>query len=94
MVKLPITTVMSAVYAIPVFSVLFGWLILGEQPSLLTLVGGAVDGTAAAGVQRVVVLGGNDAAGEEPRQQRPRAGFGVRGRGGGRVRARCRGFQD
>ena len=42
LVKLPITTVMSAVYAIPVFSVLFGWLILGEEPTALTLVGGAV----------------------------------------------------
>ncbi|MCX8488989.1 MAG: DMT family transporter [Opitutales bacterium] len=42
LVKLPITTVMSAVYAIPVFSVLFGWLILGEQPSVMTLLGGAV----------------------------------------------------
>lgn len=51
LVKLPITTVMSAVYAIPVFSVLFGWLILGEQPSLLTLVGGAVTLAGVAWVQ-------------------------------------------
>ena len=42
LVTLPITTVMSAVYAIPLFSVLFGWLVLGERPSLLTLVGGVV----------------------------------------------------
>lgn len=51
LVKLPITTVMSAVYAIPVFSVFFGWLILGEQPSLLTLVGGAVTLAGVAWVQ-------------------------------------------
>jgi drug/metabolite transporter (DMT)-like permease len=50
-VKLPITTVMSAVYAIPVFSVLFGWLVLGEQPSLLTLLGGAVTLAGVAWVQ-------------------------------------------
>lgn len=51
LVKLPITTVMSAVYAIPVFSVLFGWLILGEQPTGLTLVGGAVTLAGVAWVQ-------------------------------------------
>ena len=51
LVKLPITTVMSAVYAIPVFSVLFGWLILGEQPTALTLVGGAVTLAGVAWVQ-------------------------------------------
>lgn len=51
LVTLPITTVMSAVYAIPVFSVFFGWLILGEQPSLLTLVGGAVTLAGVAWVQ-------------------------------------------
>ena len=51
LVTLPITTVMSAVYAIPVFSVLFGWMILGEQPSLLTLVGGAVTLAGVAWVQ-------------------------------------------
>jgi drug/metabolite transporter (DMT)-like permease len=51
LVTLPITTVMSAVYAIPVFSVLFGWLILGEQPSVLTLVGGAVTLAGVAWVQ-------------------------------------------
>lgn len=51
LVTLPITTVMSAVYAIPIFSVLFGWLILGEQPSALTLVGGAVTLAGVAWVQ-------------------------------------------
>jgi drug/metabolite transporter (DMT)-like permease len=51
LVKLPITTVMSAVYAIPVFSVLFGWIILGEQPSFLTLVGGVVTLAGVAWVQ-------------------------------------------
>jgi drug/metabolite transporter (DMT)-like permease len=51
LVKLPITTVMSAVYAIPVFSVFFGWLVLGEQPSLLTLLGGAVTLAGVAWVQ-------------------------------------------
>jgi drug/metabolite transporter (DMT)-like permease len=51
LVTLPITTVMSAVYAIPVFSVLFGWMILGEQPSFLTLVGGAVTLAGVAWVQ-------------------------------------------
>lgn len=51
LVTLPITTVMSAVYAIPVFSVLFGWLILGEQPTALTLVGGAVTLAGVAWVQ-------------------------------------------
>jgi drug/metabolite transporter (DMT)-like permease len=51
LVTLPITTVMSAVYAIPVFSVFFGWMILGEQPSFLTLVGGAVTLAGVAWVQ-------------------------------------------
>ena len=51
LVTLPITTVMSAVYAIPVFSVLFGWMVLGEQPSTLTLVGGAVTLAGVAWVQ-------------------------------------------
>lgn len=51
LVTLPITTVMSAVYAIPLFSVLFGWLVLGERPSLLTLVGGVVTLAGVAWVQ-------------------------------------------
>jgi drug/metabolite transporter (DMT)-like permease len=33
---------MSSVYAIPVFSLIFGWSMLGEQPTTLTLIGGAV----------------------------------------------------
>lgn len=51
LITLPITTVMSAVYAIPVFSVLFGWMMLGEQPSVLTLVGGAITLAGVAWVQ-------------------------------------------
>jgi drug/metabolite transporter (DMT)-like permease len=51
LVTLPITTVMSEVYAIPVFSVCFGWLVLGEQPSLLSLLGGGVTLAGVAGVQ-------------------------------------------
>jgi drug/metabolite transporter (DMT)-like permease len=51
LVSLPITTVMSAVYAIPLFSVLFGWLILGERPSAITLLGGGVTLAGVAWVQ-------------------------------------------
>jgi drug/metabolite transporter (DMT)-like permease len=51
--RLPITTVMSAVYAIPLFSLLFGWLILGENPSPMTLLGGAVTLAGVAWVQSV-----------------------------------------
>ena len=51
LVKLPITTVMSAVYAIPVFSVIFGWMLLGEHPSVLTLLGGLVTLAGVAWVQ-------------------------------------------
>ena len=40
--QVPIATAMSAVYAIPVFSLIFGWLMLGEEPATLTLIGGAV----------------------------------------------------
>ncbi|TSA32306.1 MAG: DMT family transporter [Opitutales bacterium] len=40
--QVPIATAMSAVYAIPVFSLIFGWLMLGERPATMTLVGGAV----------------------------------------------------
>ena len=40
--QVPIATAMSAVYAIPVFSLIFGWLMLGEKPATLTLIGGAV----------------------------------------------------
>ncbi len=40
--KLPVTLATTFLYAVPVFSLLFSWLLLGEVPSLLTLVGGAV----------------------------------------------------
>jgi drug/metabolite transporter (DMT)-like permease len=40
--RVPIATAMSSVYAIPVFSLIFGWSMLGEQPTALTLIGGAV----------------------------------------------------
>jgi len=49
--QVPIATAMSAVYAIPVFSLIFGWLMLGEQPTTLTLVGGAVTIVGVAWVQ-------------------------------------------
>ena len=51
LITLPITTVMSAVYAIPVFSVLFGWMILGERPSPMTLLGGVITLAGVAWVQ-------------------------------------------
>jgi len=51
LVTLPITTVMSAVYAIPLFSVLFGWLLLGEHPSGMTVFGGAITLAGVAWVQ-------------------------------------------
>lgn len=38
--KLPLATVMSSVYVIPLFSVLFGWAILGERPAAAALTGG------------------------------------------------------
>ena len=38
--RLPITTVMGSVYVIPLFSVLFGWAILGEKPGAAALTGG------------------------------------------------------
>lgn len=40
--KLPVTVATSFLYVVPVFSLFFSWLLLGEVPSLLTLVGGAV----------------------------------------------------
>lgn len=40
--RVPIATAMSSVYAIPVFSLIFGWSMLGEQPTALTLIGGFV----------------------------------------------------
>lgn len=38
--ELPLATVMSSVYVIPLFSVLFGWAILGERPAAAALTGG------------------------------------------------------
>jgi drug/metabolite transporter (DMT)-like permease len=49
--QVPIATAMSAVYAIPVFSLIFGWLMLGEEPATLTLIGGAVTIVGVAWVQ-------------------------------------------
>ena len=49
--QVPIATAMSAVYAIPVFSLIFGWSMLGEQPTSLTLIGGAVTIVGVAWVQ-------------------------------------------
>ncbi len=49
--QVPIATAMSAVYAIPVFSLIFGWLMLGEHPTTLTLIGGAVTIVGVAWVQ-------------------------------------------
>ena len=40
--KLPVTLATTFLYAVPVFSLFFSWLLLGEVPSPLTLVGGAV----------------------------------------------------
>ncbi|WMT57741.1 DMT family transporter [Truepera radiovictrix] len=40
--RLPVTLATSFLYAVPVFSLLFAWLLLGEVPSALMLVGGAV----------------------------------------------------
>ena len=49
--RVPIATAMSSVYAIPVFSLIFGWLMLGEQPTALTLIGGFVTIVGVAWVQ-------------------------------------------
>ena len=49
--RVPIATAMSAVYAIPVFSVIFGWSMLGEQPTTMTLIGGFVTIVGVAWVQ-------------------------------------------
>jgi drug/metabolite transporter (DMT)-like permease len=38
----PITLVTAYLYSIPVFSLLFSWWILGEIPTLLTVIGGVV----------------------------------------------------
>jgi drug/metabolite transporter (DMT)-like permease len=49
--QVPIATAMSAVYAIPVFSLIFGWSMLGEQPTTMTLIGGFVTIVGVAWVQ-------------------------------------------
>jgi len=49
--RVPIATAMSSVYAIPVFSLFFGWSMLGEQPTALTLLGGFVTIVGVAWVQ-------------------------------------------
>jgi drug/metabolite transporter (DMT)-like permease len=49
--RVPIATAMSSVYAIPVFSLIFGWSMLGEQPTALTLIGGFVTIVGVAWVQ-------------------------------------------
>ena len=38
----PVTAVTAFLYTVPVFSILFSWLLIGEVPTLLTVVGGAV----------------------------------------------------
>lgn len=40
--KLPVTLATTFLYAVPVFSLFFSWLLLGEMPSLLMLAGGVV----------------------------------------------------
>lgn len=40
--KMPVTLATTFLYAVPVFSLFFSWLLLGEIPSLLMLSGGAV----------------------------------------------------
>jgi drug/metabolite transporter (DMT)-like permease len=40
--KLPVTLVASYLYTVPVFGLLFSWLLLGEIPSWLTVLGGLV----------------------------------------------------
>ncbi|MEX2541172.1 MAG: DMT family transporter [Trueperaceae bacterium] len=40
--RTPVTLVSAYLYTIPLFALLFSWLLLGEIPSLLTVAGGAV----------------------------------------------------
>jgi drug/metabolite transporter (DMT)-like permease len=40
--KAPVTVVTSFLYTVPVFSFLFSWLLLGEVPRWLTLIGGVI----------------------------------------------------
>lgn len=59
----PVGVVTAYLYSVPVFSLLFSWWILGEVPTLLTLLGGAV---AVAGIAVV-----NAAKQRAARRQRP-----------------------
>jgi drug/metabolite transporter (DMT)-like permease len=40
--KLPVTSVASFLYTVPVFGLLFSWFLLGEVPTWLTMVGGLI----------------------------------------------------
>ncbi len=40
--KAPVTLVTAYLYSVPVFSLIFSWLLIGEVPTRLTLVGGAI----------------------------------------------------
>ena len=40
--RTPVTVVSAYLYAVPVLALLFSWLLLGEVPTLMTLVGGAI----------------------------------------------------
>jgi drug/metabolite transporter (DMT)-like permease len=40
--KLPVTSVASFLYTVPVFGLLFSWFLLGEVPTWLTVVGGLI----------------------------------------------------
>jgi drug/metabolite transporter (DMT)-like permease len=40
--KLPVTSVASFLYTVPIFGLLFSWLLLGEVPTWLTVVGGLI----------------------------------------------------
>ena len=40
--KAPVTVVAAALYMVPVFSLIASWLLVGEVPGSLTVVGGAV----------------------------------------------------
>ena len=40
--KAPVTLVTAYLYSVPVFSLFFSWLVLGEVPTLLTVAGGVV----------------------------------------------------
>ncbi|MEX2534823.1 MAG: DMT family transporter [Trueperaceae bacterium] len=40
--RTPVTVVSAYLYAVPVFALLFSWALLGEVPTLVTLIGGAI----------------------------------------------------